>query len=738
MSRHTNRLRHCVHFVLPFAFAALPGMLSGCQSTGSTEVHQFDPMPRVEIGATELKPVSGRPVTDLLRDAEKSFNLANAAQEQGDSAQALKHYSRMLELLLDADMDPAIFYSLREQFGDGPIDAARMARRDTYYDRHSANSVGTRTHLSANEIRIPFPLPERVLVEIEEIQNLYPRGFQIGLNRSYAYMPYIQNEFRKAGLPPELGWICMVESQFNEKIDSRAGAGGMWQFMRTTGKRYNLRVDNYVDERYDWKSSTHAAAEMLSYLYNYFGDDWSLAISAYNMGEGGLGRAIDANGGMRDYWQLLETPPASDRIRQETKKYYPRFLASVIVASNPERYGFTRSPMPVVETSRVPVKGMYALDDLDRVMGYSDGTLAKHNPDLIRGVTPPSGEYAVNLPVQDRARFMAALESVSQTRDVVVARGGGSEAGKGTGATHKVRRGETISKIARRYGVSASDLMKHNKIRSARDLQSDQILRIPGRGAETARGGSDTETVRETSKDAPAPARTYVVKRGDTLSEVASRHGVSMRAIQDQNGMGRSTKLQVNQKIKVPGEASGGGSTAPAPAPTLYHEVKPGEYPAKIARAYGMSVDSLLSLNNLSADSPIQPGQKLKVTGRGSGATPAGSAPSAAPATIEHIVARGETASSIAEKYGATTKDVLAWNKLTSRSVLRVDQKLVVQGSRGSASANNPAQTHTVAAGHNPTMIARRYGVNVSDLYKWNNWPRNHVLQVGDKVVILK
>src|SRR5690606_16894729 len=98
MSRHTPNVRRFVCFVLPLALAAVPGLLSGCQSTGSSEVHQFDPMPRVEIGATELKPVSGRPVTELLRDAEKAFNLANAAQEQGDSEKALEHYARMLDL----------------------------------------------------------------------------------------------------------------------------------------------------------------------------------------------------------------------------------------------------------------------------------------------------------------------------------------------------------------------------------------------------------------------------------------------------------------------------------------------------------------------------------------------------------------------------------------------------------------------------------------------------------------
>jgi len=258
------------------------------------------------------------------------------------------------------------------------------------------------------DLRVPFPLPEPVLAEIDFYQHTIPGKFQTYLNRSPRYMPYLRKEFEKAGLPPDLAWLALVESGFNPKVTSPAGAGGLWQFMKATGSRYGLRQDNYVDERNNWRSATRAAIGYLKDLRDQFHGDWALALSAYNMGEGGLQRAIDSNGGDLNFWTLIKTPPASDRIRLETKRYYPLFLAAMIISSSPERYGFTVAPQPVEETAAVRVKGMYALADLDKAMGYAPGTLSQINPELIKEVTPPTGEYRVSVPVQDQEKFASA------------------------------------------------------------------------------------------------------------------------------------------------------------------------------------------------------------------------------------------------------------------------------------------------------------------------------------------
>jgi len=734
-----SRRNRAVLMVAPLLFTY------GCAtSSKKAEVHQFAPLPSVQVGARELQPVSMRPVAELVREAEAAYLAANAAQERGDSAEATRQYTIMLDRMVEAGLDPHLFRADNKEF-------AKLVESDRYQQRNF-HGRGEEHASAASGIRIPFPLPERVLIEIEEIQTRYPSNFQIGLDRSQRYAPYIKEELRKAGLPEQLIWICMVESQFAEKIDSRSGAGGMWQFMPPTARRYNLRLDSHVDERYNWQSATQSAIVMLKDLHKYFDGDWSLAISAYNMGEGGLSRAMASNGGMRDFWTLIETPPASDTIKRETKKYYPRFLATLIVASNPERYGFKTNPASPAQLASVPVQGMYSLGDLDRAMGQPVGTLAKYNPDLIQEVTPPGGNYPVRVPANLHREFTAALGKVGQTSTQLASRQESSPSSVSAGAkTHRVKRGDTISKIATRYGVSQSDLMRLNNVRSPRDLPVGKSLKIPGGAApaeQLAVGGPSKAPEHQPTRTASS----YRVKRGDTLFAIARDNRVPMEDLLAWNNLSKSDSLKVGQELKLYPQADAVAAVyeapaapapkAPAQAAAAEHVVRAGEFPAKIARDYGMELNDFLALNSLSKDTTIHVGQKVKVKG-----TQTASASDPAPAKESlgsvHRVRSGETASSIAAQYGVSASEVLAANGLTARSILRVGQELRIGGKASGDSAPTQlakaaSQKHVVAQGHNPTSIARRYGVKVSDLYQWNQWSNNHILRVGDEVLILK
>jgi len=728
---------------------AAPLLLTyGCATSSKTaEVHQFSPLPSVQVGARELQPVNMRPVAELVREAEVAYRAANAAQERGDNAEATRQYTIMLDRMVDAGLDPHLFRAENEDF-------AKLVESDRYQQRNF-HGRGEDQVAAASGIRIPFPLPERVLIEIEEIQTRYPSNFQIGLDRSQRYAPYIKEELRKAGLPEQLIWICMVESQFAEKIDSRSGAGGMWQFMPPTARRYNLRLDSHVDERYNWQSATQSAMVMLKDLHKYFDGDWALAISAYNMGEGGLSRAMASNGGMRDFWSLIETPPAADTIKRETKKYYPRFLATLIVASNPERYGFKTNPVAPAELASVPVQGMYSLGDLDRAMGQPVGTLAKHNPDLIQEVTPPGGNYPVRVPASLHKEFTAALGKVGQTSTTQFAsnRESSSPAPSSSAKSHRVKRGETISKIATRYGVSQSDLMKLNNVRSPQDLPVGKTLKIPGGAAapeQLAVGGPSKAPEHQPTRT----ASNYRVKRGDTLFAIARDNRVPMDELLAWNGLSKSDSLKVGQELKLYPQTDAVAAVydapaapapkAPAQAAAAEHVVCAGEFPAKIARDYGMALNDFLALNGLSKDTTIHVGQKVKVNGtQTASAAGASPAPAKEPLGSVHRVRSGETASSIAAQYGVSASEVLAANGLTPRSILRVGQELRIGGAPAAESAPTQlakaaSQKHVVAQGHNPTSIARRYGVKVSDLYQWNQWTNNHILRVGDEVLILK
>ncbi|MBI4559658.1 MAG: transglycosylase SLT domain-containing protein, partial [Candidatus Hydrogenedentes bacterium] len=392
-----------------YACATMAVVAVGCATGPSKEVHQFRPMPVANVGAHELAPVTPKTASDLLQAADEAFKRANTAQEQGDDEAALRNYKQMLELLVEADLDPKIFYNLRSEF-ERILD--RTTQQARLFDRLEPPEWLGETpdrFPVVGDLEIPFPWPERVQAEIDEILELYPKNYQGGLDRYHLYGAYIRRELAAAGLPKDLVWLAMVESQFHPTVVSPAGAAGLWQFMRETGRRYGLRIDNYVDERYNWQKATHAAIAYLTELNQLFDGNWPLAISSYNMGEYGMGRTVAANGGEKDIWKLIEV---SSSMREETRKFYPKLLASMIVAASYDRYGFSFNTQPPEQFIRVPVKGSYSLAALEQASNLSSGTLKRLNPDLTRGVTPPNGDHMMAVPIESETLLMAALEKV--------------------------------------------------------------------------------------------------------------------------------------------------------------------------------------------------------------------------------------------------------------------------------------------------------------------------------------
>lgn len=742
-----------------YSLAALSVVLillfSGCAYQAQDQGRLRPPV-TTEQEPAETEALTPPDVAALLSEAENELKKANEAHERGEFDAALEHYQRMLKLLVDANLDPALFYESSEKLEE----ILRLYMKHAHLYHHPEGRLGSSKTGVYSDIVIPLPLPKPVEAEIAELQQSYSGTFQRGLNRSSRYLPYIREEFRSQGLPEDLAWLAMVESMFRPEAVSPAGAGGMWQFMRATGRRYNLRMDSYVDERNNWHSATRAAAEYLKCLHDFFNGDWSLAVTAYNMGEGGLSRAIAANGGQRDLWSLIETPPASDRIKQESKKYFPRLLAYIVVANAPEKYGFTCPTDPFEDIERIPVNGCYPLAELDKAMGFSKGTLAGLNPDLIQEATPPQGEYAVAVPRDKRDQFLAALKTVKTVQYASAPKAASSHAP--SGATHRVRRGETVAGIARRYGVEQKALMQANRIRSAKSLQANQVLHIPG--VAPARGDKEvTVAASEKRNDTASPKAdtvktasgqaTYTVKPGDTLSAIARNNKTSVAELAKLNTIKSGDCIRVGQVLKL------GAPAAPVQVAARYHEVKPGEYPGVIAKLYGVPTSDLLAWNNLSAQSVIRAGDRLVIAGDASATPPTATAKKSSSKEssskteskpVVHKVAPGETASVIASKYGVKTADLLAANHLTAKSVLRIGQSLNINNAaRGTsqrdrssdiqvAEATSKKVVHTVTAGQNPSSIARRYGVNVKDLFKWNNWSDAHVLRIGDEVSIYK
>ncbi len=715
------------------------------------EHYQFAPLPPAETIAQDLEPAAPRSAAEILAEADSEFQAVKEAQALGDDAGAYDHYAQMMDRLIEAKLDAGTFARLREQYSSELNNADTLAR---IYDR-ARPDLFTGPALDG-QVEGTAEINARVQAEIEAIQRAYPKSFQAGLDRSYKYLPYVRTKFAEAGLPEDLVWLAMVESQFTPKIDSRASASGMWQFMKGTGRRYGLRSDWYLDERYDWRKSTGAAVQYLSDLYEMFDGNWPLAVTAYNMGEGGLERAIKKAGGEDDLWQLLEAKSTSGRIKLESKRFYAKLLATAIVAKNPEQYGFESRPQAGEDTDPIKVSGMYSLADIEKQSGLERGTLAKLNPQFVRGYTPPSTDSILAVPTANNSRVMTALASMPELK----------------AGTHVVQRGETLSQIAAVYRVPVNELQKTNKISSPKNLRVGQRLIIPGGVVVEA----DERIVMASATGAP----TYTVRRGDSLSRIADKQGVSVKDLQRWNGLGSSTTIRAGQRLAVAPAQEKPKTTEPtitasAPAASktvtastatkqpagevVYHTVKKGEFPAQIAKAHGVRVDDLLAWNGLTKRSTIQIGQKLKVgvEAKVPSAAPAQKLATAAPAVDaakpSHVVRRGETVTSIAKKHGVSTGDLLAWNGLSSKSILHIGDTLVIQQPERKVavtSANTDMQVarttpsgtvrhvHVVAAGERAAAIADLYDVPMETLYEWNGWTRTPVLGAGDEVVVFQ
>ena len=711
------------------------------------EQHQFDPVPLATVGEEELEPIDPRSTEDLLRAADDALRSANKAQEAGDHEAALRQYTLMLELLIEADLDSAVFYDLRPEFAkilQSSSDKAVLAKHVRPRDWQLPQAL----EAGPEQLPIPTPVPARVAKEIDEIKKIYPANFTRGLGRSTRYLPYVREQFKKAGLPEDLAWLAMVESQFNPRARSRAGAGGMWQFMPATARRYGLRVDSDVDERYNWKKETHAAIAYLTDLHEMFQGNWPLAISAYNSGERRIEQVVASAGGERDLWQLLETRAADRHIRLETKKFYPKLCASILVAKDPERYGLTPTFVAADDTVQIDVKGFYSLEDLDKALGLSKGTLQELNPHLRRGATLFTGSCEVSVPGAVKTKFASALKSAPQLQPGV----------------HVVKSGESPARIAARYGVSWQELMRVNNIQSARRLQIGQRLLIPGTTTAATAPRSSSSTY--ASSGSRSSGGTYRVQRGDCLYDIAKREGVSIADLQAWNGLGEKSRIHTGDVLRVVPPSGTENTTR------VTHIVRKGECASLIAERYGVGLSELRGWNDLSKRASIREGQELVIYAAAprteTAAEPASPEPAQAaePATADtraapaaepvpeaakhvHTVKKNESPWLIASNYGVSLKDFLEWNDLTRQSVLRVGQQCVVYlpapGEAGSqppspASASpepaEPQKTHRVTSGESAWIIARNYGVSLDDFLSWNGLTQRSVLRVGDTCVV--
>ncbi len=355
---------------------------------------------------------------------------------------------------------------------------------------------------------------------------------ELWMARSGKYTPYIRAQLRERGMPEDLIYLAFIESGYSPKARSHAAAVGLWQFIAETGKRYGLEVGSYVDERRDPIKSTAAALDYLSELHDRFGS-WYLAAAAYNTGENRVARIMrEVTGSERgtddDFWKIAH------RLPRETRNYVPLMLAAGHVGKEPDKYGFTNVQYEApLDFSVVHVPGGVSLSTIARAAGVSEESVEDLNPHFLRGVTPPNKNSVVRVPRGTDARFAQAFESVWRED-----RAKGVQPKLAAAGTHRVRRGETFTHIARRYGVSVAALTSANRgVRPSR-LQIGQTIRIPGQTASAQKASSSSSK------------KYYQVKRGDNLSRIADRYNTSVSRLKSLNGL-RSNTIRPGQRLRV-------------------------------------------------------------------------------------------------------------------------------------------------------------------------------------------
>jgi membrane-bound lytic murein transglycosylase D len=473
----------------------------------------------------------------------------------------------------------------------------------------------------------------------------YRRRIEAGLSRAGTYLPMIRAQFADAGLPLDLSYLPLIESAFSVRAYSRARALGMWQFIASTGRHYGLDVGSLIDERRDPELATAAAVAYLSDLYDQF-NDWHLALAAYNSGSGNVRRAIRRSGS-RDFWTLRRYLP------RETRNYVPAFIASVIVAKRPEKYGFAAPVETDWTYETIEVPDALDLQFLATESGIPLDELRQLNPAIRRDLTPARNTTTLRLPPGTAAAAEAVLSSTPRNKWA-------------PRMIHTVRSGDSLYAIARRYGSSVSAIRQANGLRGS-------LIR-PGQNLIVPRFGTTITSAQQPQR--VADGGTYVVRRNDTLWDIAQGFSVSLESLCAANGISRHDVIRPGQRLNIPEGATertlSRTSGKPVKISGSTHTVRTGDTLYDIARDYEVSVNDLKRANGLRG-SRIFPGKELKIPAKT--ATPA-----PVKTTLEkgtYKVQKGDTLYDIARRFGISISELRRANDLrTSRiypgDVLRI------------------------------------------------------------------
>ncbi len=679
-------------------------------------------------------------VAQKLEQARQHYLSALSAQEAKDSTLSEQEFENAIQILNELSYFPEI--ESNKDFTDlsrsviedyekyiasindvGPNASIFALREKLNQDIESA--AETKIEIPKNDItNLPIPLPYNEYVE-RAISFFMGKGrehFERWMYRSGKYFPVMRKIFNEEGVPEELLYLSMCESGLQPNANSWKKAVGLWQFIKGTGSLYGLRVNWWYDERMDFEKSTRAAARHMKDLYTELGD-WNLVLGSYDAGAGRIYRAIRRSGST-DYWEMRRFLP------RETRNYVPQFVAVTRMFLNPGQYGFKNIEIADTLTYEIAeVNDCIDLQVLAKCAETDVQTLRELNPELLRGCTPPGVTgYRLRVPPGKKEIFAQNYELIPPDQ-------------KKSWALHKVRKGETLATIAKKYGLSSSVLRETNNIKSNKRLSVGSSLQIPlspsdvaeidkvpfeyereirkvsfGKGKDAALAEAKTYSAksskyaRHTLKAPKGKEKlAYSVKRGDTIGHIAEWYGVRTSDIRNWNNIAYGSYIRTGQDLTIWVDQAKAALLSKVDDMTLAQKeaLKKGEAPN------GEVVASHTSTSR----------------------------PQKEQGWVSYTVKSGDALEKIANDFGVSIGDLKSWNGLRSNKIV-IGQSLEIynepeertkiiatqpresrpQAAKETIARNNATsdKTHRVKRGETLSEIARQYGTSIKELMQFN------------------
>jgi membrane-bound lytic murein transglycosylase D len=599
---------------------------------------------------------------------------------------------------------------------------------------------------SGDDVEYDFPVTvnRQVQYYLDFFTGKGRNSFALWLERSGRYIPMIHEHLVEAGLPKDLAYLAMIESGYNERAYSRAKAVGIWQFITSTGRNYGLEINNYVDERRDPIKSTRAAVTYLDALHDEFGS-WYLAVAAYNAGEGKIRKAINKYD-TTDFWKIAQ----GNYLQLETKRYVPKLIAAIIIAKEPEKYGFDNVKYEApLDYETVEVPRWTSIKAVALACNMDPDDLKKYNNELRREFTPPDrSSYLFKVPAgkgRDVENNLPRVQAVVSTDF----------------KTHTVRAGETLNTICKKYDLTKTVVLKSNNLRSA-GLQPGQRLRIPYQT--TIYEMLPEGTVSRGYMAAEASDGNFIihkVRAGDTVYELAKIYNVPVHLIAAWNDIQDISRIRTGQQLVLyvrKAETTKVASVSSSSVDKMqlapervketvthdaeqqvkaelaalraerdnslsgeYYLVKEGDSLWTIARQYNMDAGELRSRNGL-ASNVIHPGDRILV----------GTASGKAAAESYYEVRNGDSLWTIARQYNIDARELRNRNGLASNVIHPGDRLLI-----GTASEKAAAEFYyEVRSGDSLWTIARQHDVSPEEIRLWNNLDDNMMIHPGNRLLL--